>query len=86
MKFIAGAEAEDFFFFIGQVYWVTLADHTKLDLLLQTSATVVTYNAMVLVVAYLCYNIYIVIFLNCPSFCLDSPSVGSLVSGLAHCP
>ena len=75
-----------FFFFIGQVYWVTLADHTKLDLLLQTSATVVTYDAMDLVVADFCYDIYIVIILNCPSFCLDSQSVGSLVSGLAHCP
>ena len=30
---------------------LTLSDHTKLDLLLQTSATVVTYDAMVLVVA-----------------------------------
>ena len=68
------------------MYWVTLADHTKLDLLLQTSATVVTYDAMDLVVADFCYDIYIVIILNCPSFCLDSPSVGSLVSGLAHCP
>ena len=53
-----------FFFFIGQVYWVTLADHTKLDLLLQTSATVVTYDAMDLVVADFCYDIYIVYHLE----------------------